>query len=530
MPKDLKVLLPVSLVLLFSILLGQSGNNTDLLHDQIDSLFNKEKYHEAFALIYPELEKSRQTENWKEVAYLSYYAAVAKTSLSQYDTCGLILEKDLQLFRAHQYTSHDVGDLYSFLGLNNVNLENYPAALDAYKEAISIFESLKEVGNSITFCNHNIAQIYLRRDDFPKAIFYLESALRTDTSGESHAATYGQLANCYHYMGDEKRVMEYCRKGFAVPHLTDIDKANLQSIAFTAWVAEGKMEEARKMLGEALAVYPKTRSFAIARIRVMTNLGVIYFKKGLIPQSDKIFATAELEGKSYYQSKSREMAKLYVEWGDLYKKQGDNDRAMKYYHQALIQSWPDFNNPDIAHNPVGQHPPIELWAMNAASRKAALLITQNKVTVADRIKAADCFDLAFAVAAQLRKVYERDETKLYFQQNNYNLRVEAVKNLWAIYSSPECVSKEEYLYRVFDLFESDRAATLRDALVRNNAMSQSGLPDSLRQQEENLRRDLALVQQKLKDAEVANDTAKIEKFRKLSFSQQREYDALLFRL
>lgn len=531
MIKGFKISLLTSLLLLFGALSSQDEININaLFHAHLDSLNDNEKFEEVLPLVYPALEKSRKEENWSDLVEETRLAAAALYGLEQYDTCNRLVEKNLLLLQMLNMETTESGSLYSYLAYNYIKQENYPAAITAYKEAISIFEKLHEVGDAITYCYKNIAQPFLRRDDFPKAIFYLESALKTDTSGTYLASIYSQLANCYHYQNNEKLVMEYCQKGFATPILTGKDKANLQATVYTAYLAEGRPDEAIKMLKEALDFYPKEERYANNRLRSLTALGNIYYSKGLIPLSEKMFKDAEAEGKIYYPKKSREMAKLYVEWGDLQKKQGKNNQAMLYYQKALTHAWPNFNSLDINANPVGQYPPIELWAMYAASRKAALLTAPKNVTPADRLNAADCFDLAFAVAAQLRKVYDRDETKLYFQQNNYNLRVEAIKNLWAIHANESDSQKGKNLYRIFDIFETERAATLRDALVRFNALNQSGLPDSLQQQEENERRGVAELRNLLDNAKIAGDTALIRRHTARILTQQRKYDALLYRL
>lgn len=79
--------------------------------------------------------------------------------------------------------------------------------LNAYQQAIGIFERTNSLGDRFAYAYKNAAQVFVRWDNHTLARQYLEAANRVDTGGVHRAATYAHLAIDSHYVGDENAVI-----------------------------------------------------------------------------------------------------------------------------------------------------------------------------------------------------------------------------------------------------------------------------------------------------------------------------------
>jgi CHAT domain-containing protein len=245
---------------------------------------------------------------------------------------------------------------------------------------------------------------------------------------------------------------------------------------------------------------------------------------GRTANAQQFYRRAETTGINVLQGKrkSREMAKLYCEWGDFLLRENREKDALRMYQKALVQAYPKFDNLDPVTNPDPGDTPLELWAMIAPARKADLLL-RNPTPLA-RASAADCFDRAFAAAKRLRLAYETDESKLYFTRHNYDLRRNAVLNLWTWYRQ---TSNPTLLPRLFDLLENGRANALRDALQQQRALALTGIPDSLLHLEKELRGERAAAQTRLLEKEGIGDSVVFSRLQTALFLIELRYRDLL---
>ena len=178
--------------------------------------------------------------------------------------------------------------------------------------------------------------------------------------------------------------------------------------------------------------------------------------------------------------------------------------------------------------------------MEAALAKATLLSLGNPVIptattssssfkdIAQKgISAAHCFDLAFAVAARLRRTYGNDADKLALAANLRPALNAAVLNLRALYAADHSPA---HAYHLFELLEQTRATALSDALRQQRALALTGIPDTLLDREESLRREAAILENDLKKKELERDSAEVDRLQVVSFRASMAYSELLTKL
>lgn len=512
------------------VFVSQTHNRQSDILKEASALSNEELYQEALDILRPSLEPLRQT---PDSLYFKTVIAIANTwyGLEDYDSACVFLEKELRFLQAKGLGEHpETAFLYNNLAFQYAVPDLYLPAFNAYQEAIRIFEKNQVLGKRPAYAYKNVAQIYERWSNTSQAFNCYELALKVDTGGIYRAEVHSQIANHYHFRGDEQAVMRHFRLGMAEKYLDEEYKAHLNANCASAFVAIGAFKEASNMLLSAMRYYQQNRQFFQENVLTnLTALADIATRQNQPALAERYFRQAAVEAKTYYKFKNREVAKLFIETGIFYENRGQTSRALEFYQQALIQAFPDFNSSNIADNPVIEHVPLETQALRAATAKArALLKTASAKTPASlRLNAAHCFNLAFAVATRLRHSYGHDADKI---AQSAALRADyqsATLNLWSLWNNTQ---DKAYLTRLFALIEQTKAQALADALQQQRALALTGIPDSLLSREAAYRLDAAEFEEQLVDATQSGDSAAILAAKNRAFQSQKTYDDFLLKL
>lgn len=519
-----RLLFPLCLLtgLLWPVLMAQQSNQNPL-QLQVDSLIAQKRYADAIPGIENIIADRRSAGDWTLMQSYTIKLAEALTSLEDYKQVQEVLRKGiLDLETADNGETILNAKLWLWRGLNNLRLGYYNDAIDAYQTAINIYEKNKFNGRDLAFCYKNAAQIFIRRNSYEQADKLLEAALRSDTSGRYHLSIYGQLANNAYWRGDLPRALSYFHTGQSLPPNDAPALASLRSAGALILITQGQNIEARRLVNDALAYYKVNSKDCEQRIRCLTTLADIATLQNKPREAEQYYRDAEAEGFAYFKGKSREMAKLYVETGLFYEKTNRPDRALEFYQKALIQAFPRFNSLNINDNPAVEEAWLESQAMRAAAAKAMLL--SKKTDVALRLNAAHCFDLSFAVAAQLRRTYGNDVDKFALAANNRDNYTAAALNLWQLWRETNAPA---VLARLFAFFEQTKAQALGDALQQQRALALSGIPDSMLERENNLRLEAAIAAKDLKEKELDGDSLATIRLKDRAFRQSKAYDDFL---
>jgi CHAT domain-containing protein len=240
---------------------------------------------------------------------------------------------------------------------------------------------------------------------------------------------------------------------------------------------------------------------------------------------------AEKLALGYFKNKSRELAKLYVEYGDACRNLGQTERAMGFYQKAVINAWPEFHKTDIQANPDTISIPAEEWAIQSLIRKAELLLASQTPSLEHRLNAATCFDLAWRAHGKLQTLYAGDQSKLALLKRRDDQRKLAAQNLLVISSlQSNPIDQQAAIRRLFDWMESGRALVLRDALTTQKTLENLQLPAETLQEITDLRRDQGVIESQLQEAIALADTAKTEQMRAASYKCSQHLSALQMQL
>lgn len=546
--------------LLLPTLFAQQAPALHSLHEQVEGLFLKKKYDYALALLQPVQQQALQARQWEQYAQYTEDIAEAYKGQKKYEGAVACLDSALNALQHAQL--HDAvfaANLWVWKALNLKKQERYADALEAYQVAIQIFEKNQFKGSFLSFSYKNAAQILQRLSNNHLAVAYLKAALQTDTSNTYPVSVCANLVNAYLFLDSLPEALRYHRLGAKYAALDPdlAQRASFQSAGAALAFRQSEFPEAHRLTLAALKYYRSQPDKTDNLLRSFTMLAAIADASHQPRAAEVRYREAEAEGKRSYRFKSREMAKLYIEWGHFLEKQQQLGRALVCYQQALVQAFPRFNSLQIADNPPIEDAWLESQAMEAAQSKALALLktlaapSLKPATISDRTNAAHCFDLCFAVATRLRQTYGNDADKISLATNLRPALNAALLNLRHLYDTTQ---DPLVLQRLFTLLEQTHAAALADALRQQRALALTGIPDSLLAREEGIRREAAAAAYDLKIKELERnlsentrppgadatdealrkewrrDSAEAARLQAVSFRNARDYDALLHQM
>jgi tetratricopeptide (TPR) repeat protein len=489
MPKPLVRVLVCLLTLLLPVVFeSQTPDRRAFEKARVRQLVAEGRYAAALPLLHESLEKQRNQGDWEAYSATADDIGRCYYGRSQYDSAYIFLEKALrELDRGGQSEAPATASLLNLLAFNYRCDERWSQTLKAYQRAIAIFQKNKTLGNKPAYAYKQAAQILVRWENYTLAEQYLLAAIRTDTSGASHASVYAQLANSNHFLGDEEAVMRYFQLGMSQPKLSPDDQAHLLASGSPAFAAKGDLSVAISMLLTAkkhFSAYLKRYDDNV--LRCYTALADYAEQAGQPDEAQRYFREAETFARRNYKRKTRELAKFWVEKGDFLRRCDQRDAALRCYQNALEQVYPDFDGRRLTANPTvtdsaWQVVAPESYCVTAAARKGLLLLEKIDPTPAERQLAAGCFDLALAASSVLRRTYGSENDKILRSAQNRAWQDVAASNLYALgaYS------------RLFEWCERSRAQALQDELRKQSGLVLAGIPDSLLAREEHLRRQAA---------------------------------------
>jgi len=199
-----------------------------------------------------------------------------------------------------------------------------------------------------------------------------------------------------------------------------------------------------------------------------------------------------------------------------------------FYQKALINLTNNFRNEDIFQNPnpkdatlfiYSNHDMIRVLHLKATS--AYQYFKQNNdikyLKLANRT-----YQTAFNFHDQLQKEISTENSRL-FQAKNITPYIEsALKIAYELQENDQDVSKA-----AFQFMEKNKATVLLQAMNEAHALKYANLPDSLLEQEKDLKIAITFHQKQLNEAIEYEDTTEIVRLDKLLFEEKQQYRLLM---
>jgi CHAT domain-containing protein/tetratricopeptide (TPR) repeat protein len=424
---------------------------------------------------------------------------------------------------------------YSYQGIarNYYSTFNFQRAIKFYQDAIAILEHDSEkYKGDLSKAYHNLGISLRGMGEIQGARFNLEAAIRIY---EALPKTTSRLSSLYRAMTSLANTYVdeldyYTSRKIYQEIINSIEDNNSTSLIrplaniAVAFAEEGQFELALKHIKRAIQI-EKSNPNNFNEERLAEN----YIQYSHIyrlmnqPDSMKYYAGASLKiYQKLYKEGNLATAACHQFIAIANKMESKYTEALTNIQQALIDSDKSFNSLNISANPtLNQATNLDkLYELLAIKANLFYLRYQESKNSSDLESAYQLYVTLDELTDEIRAGLYSRTTKLLI---NAALKREAENALKCIYFMFTTSNSKEYLGLAFKYLEKNRYAEMFENLSSVQAVSQTGLPDSLYRLELDLQFRLANQKQLLLST---NDPASIDSIKEMMFSINKENQEL----
>lgn len=404
---------------------------------------------------------------------------------------------DIQL-RLFGENNLDVADSYFGIGTQYDAKGDLDLAIAWTNKALAIRQKLLGMNHpAVGHAFNNLGIEYAKKRDFAKAIecFTASGDIFRGLFGENHPLVTRSCVNLSQVHADAG----------------DYDKALKYQLS--------TLDSFKKSSGENLAVANTYRRIAYS-----------YMQKGDHATAVKYLDDSARLFRRFHQENTLPMAITHQVYGELYYKLNEFEKALHYFHLAILAASSNFADTSVYKNPplAGQY--FKGALLEFLSQKAqafAQLYQTHSHEFKDLQAALSTYQLIFDLVDEIRSGRKGEEAKLLLSANTMKLYGEAIAVALQIYGTTH---DQAYQELAFIFAERGKAAVLAQSLQESRAKQFSGIPDDLLEREKNLRINLAFAETEIQKAKSKTNESKNARILQLEdqyFQDKREYDALI---
>ena len=491
--------------------------------------FNQAIEHHRKAIKICRLTRSNE-KNLSEILFYNFYhLGYAYDLQSTFDSALVYYNKALSGFLEHYGETHKgIPDCYTGIGIVYDFTGQLDKAITYYHKALELI--IDQNGeNHIRAYNvyNNLGIVYRAKGNLNKAITYHQKALRgrINSYPPTHpyiAASYNNLAVIYKEKGELVKALEHNRKALEIRKLAfggnHYRVAGSYGNIGSIFVGMADLPEAIRNYKQSVKII--SISLGKSHLRVASeyaNLGLAY---RLQQRFDSALFYNKLALNIYrgkYGPNHHRVGHQYHAIGIAYKDSGDFDQALKYLDKALKikkEAWGELHS-EVAstQKSIGL---IYLEQKNFEKAEAYLnsvLDIRKQIFGYSHPKTADIYDILSSLALEegdfetaiaysdsaidilgsMRKEYTFSESKQIQVADNFSVYEQAILN---VIVANKALPDKYPLEKVFTYMEKAKSNVLLEALHTVQAVSFSNIPDSLLQQEYDLKVDIAYYEKK----------------------------------
>ena len=400
-----------------------------------------------------------------------------------YHNTAIILRRRNRYEQAKAYASKAIEIKMAAAKIDTASLirSYYELALSTrlsgdYSEAINIANKVQQLAVAVKD-SFNIGEsfitlgsAYFSLNNYPKAVENYTQGLNIFKDGIKRNGTLPfkrEAAICLSNIGSTYR--ELNQPTLSLSYLEESRKAYLEVFDIT--------KDSIVMINAANAVYEAGN--VIAR-SVATEEGVKNYSVAL-----KNYNTAL---QMFGDAKHPFVMECHTAIGDILLKQNKADDALKAYQNAINVGVGGVKEDDVLKNPVLSDI-IFPELLTAFSAKAKALFDKNNMQAAfETIEKCD------TIISRLQQTYQADNSKYFLAEKALPIYEKGIVSALKLY---EKTSDKRYADAAIAFCERNKALVLLDNLKDDRAKNFGGVPDTLRQEERNLKADVAYFQKQL---------------------------------
>ena len=413
--------------------------------------------------------------------------------------------------------------------INNLNsyyfkIGNWDKAINLVTTSLKIKEKNKASKLELAFPYHNLGTLYRLKGDVNSAINYLDKALEytLDSLPEDDVQVVGlyvAITRCYQQAEQKDSALFYHNKSLINLEKRLSNKKNkfynfsyrhtvesLQAVT-KIWLSEGNIDKAKYYIQKALKLqkeedaYQKPDSYEL--------LSQIYVEEKKYKEALVFLEKAE-EISTKFSSRNTPplLALRYDQFAKIYTYLGDQDKAISAYQKALKALSPGFESLDYNDNPKNDQLLDKLSALSILHGKAQFLKdiynNQNKKE-AYLTGAYTTYKNATDLIRNIRQGILTVESKKTLSERTISIYEGAIHSALELY---QLTGDDQYKASALSLAESNKALLLLESLNEQSAKGFAGIPDSLLEQEKELKLNLAFLQNELLNNKASGGATK----------------------
>jgi CHAT domain-containing protein/tetratricopeptide (TPR) repeat protein len=427
--------------------------------------------------------------------------------------------------------------VYNNLGATNTQLGNYIKAQEYYSDAEGVIRNRLQNLLDLADIFINKAMIYGIQKSYPSSIEYFEKGIRiylnvkkSDKSVFYRISTaYLNIGIIYYETEDYITALNYLRKSAEL-------KQN-ENLSESAFVFLNIAKTYVKLLNYVEADKFFQRSIESSNKEFGENyfrFAEIYFGYGLFLQSVGRNAEALKINKralsiciKNYGEKHTLVSLSYKHIADDYIHLSNLDSALYYYQKSLIAVVKNYNNPDIFTNPSLDSSLFDIRLLDNLKSKAKALDLfageQNDpvMKLKTMTKSLETIELALQLIDRIRNNYMSEESRIYLAENEKETYLFATHLAYNLYSATH---DNSIGYKMYSIAQKAKASILRNEITGNELLYSTGIPDSLRENQNRLTGNIAAYNNLIleENRKSKPDSTKISLWKDALFDMNRE--------
>ncbi|MBP6687143.1 MAG: CHAT domain-containing protein [Lacibacter sp.] len=414
----------------------------------------RQRYQTAVPFYHKALLFARNENNTNFLYQSALYLGSAKYSLSEIDSARFYFEYAAKL-ADKQTNLVDLPILYNSLGIIYFEAANYRQAINYFQLAADRLSPADDsYHESLVSFNNNIAGCYLRLGEYAEALKNYRELLQYK---ELEQSLYQNMGHAFYYLKQYDSALSYMQR---VPY-----------------------------------------SISSAHARLLNEKGRIYIEKGMLVQAEQVFDSAIAVFRQLpLSAKSKDKALSFLYRSQLAQKQGLSNEAMNWCNRALKEIHFNFSGEHAESIPVNVTnvvSPITFFAI--LEQKASLLSEQyarsGKQTELESSLRTRL--VAIETANYIKNNFDNDEAGIFFNEVSEAVYKKATQDAVTLYSTN---GQLDFIDAFLFITESYKGNILHRNQVQQTVKSSGLLPDSLLQQETDLKQLLAVFTTRLNNS------------------------------
>ena len=461
---------------------------------------------------------------------------------NDYEQAAFYLKKALTIRKELLGENHpDIAINYSNIGTVYEEEGDYWNAINHYQKALAIWLEVYGKEHILMAPAYNgLGVTYSMLGDYQKAIGFIKKALniRKEVLGPDHpdvayshfclGRVFESQHNYTEALNHSKEALRIQSKVYGEVHITiALSYANIGSV----YHSSNNYEEALYYYKKALAIQQKIFGEYHNSIAAnYNNIANVYKDLEDYEQAIDYLDKARLVQYKIFDRHHPHLAANYRNTGSLYQVRQAIDKALYYYQKSIRTLVADFNETDIRQNPKLENIRSERYLLGSLRLKASTLkqrYAQESQNLQDLRLSVSTYRLATQLIDQMKKSYRAEASKLFLAGESQGVYREAIATSLQLYEKTKEDSIQE---AAFTFAEKNKAGLLLEAIQESHARRFAGIPDSLLEQEHELRVNLNYYDSEIQKRTLEKgsyDTTLVQAFESRFFDLSREYETLV---